>query len=533
MNTISLEAIRATGMRLLTTAAFFLVAISMVGQVVLGHDFLLPAFAFVAILAYPGWLAFRRASDPHARVVITVSMLALPAIMLYAFRGAGWQEDIHMIFFAILAMTAILCDVRALAAGTALVAVHHLLLGLVVPGWVFQSGRAPVALIAMHAVILLAEAGALVFMVTKFTTLINRVQMQADDQRRADAIIANERAARVEEMERVTVSLSEGLSRLSLGDLTKPIDAEFPASYAVLKSDFNNALKALRGLVSGVARGVSATRENAAQIAQSTDDLATRVERTAANVEEASAALAEVSARITAGEHTVGATVTSATSATGSVRAGRAVTTSAVETMERVAHTAQGIDSVIEGLDKIAFQTRVLAMNAAVEAGRAGEAGRGFAVVADLVGQLAMRSEEEAKRAREQLTATQSDVGIAVQTIGQVDTALNAIATAVDDVHGRLATIAEDHAVQMSSLSQVTRAIGMVERFVQQNAAMVEQSSAAASALAGEVDSVARLAEQFQTSAAVGSVPPAAGRGSREKRIIGTADTATKIAVAA
>ncbi|MBL7373220.1 methyl-accepting chemotaxis protein, partial [Escherichia coli] len=85
--------------------------------------------------------------------------------------------------------------------------------------------------------------------------------------------------------------------------------------------------------------------------------------------------------------------------AIGTVRGGRDVTDEAVQAMGRVSESAKGIDGVIEGLDKIAFQTRVLAMNAAVEAGRAGEAGRGFAVVADLVSALAMRAEEEAKRA--------------------------------------------------------------------------------------------------------------------------------------
>jgi methyl-accepting chemotaxis protein len=103
--------------------------------------------------------------------------------------------------------------------------------------------------------------------------------------------------------------------------------------------------------------------------------------------------------------------------------------------MTRVAESAKGIDSVIEGLDKIAFQTRVLAMNAAVEAGRAGEAGRGFAVVADLVSALAMRAEEEAGRARDQLTATQTDITAAVQMVEKVDSALVNISGDVGEVH--------------------------------------------------------------------------------------------------
>ncbi|MQH48834.1 chemotaxis protein, partial [Escherichia coli] len=103
------------------------------------------------------------------------------------------------------------------------------------------------------------------------------------------------------------------------------------------------------------------------------------------------------------------------------VGSGRSTAEQATAAMIRVSDSARGIDSVIEGLDKIAFQTRVLAMNAAVEAGRAGEAGRGFAVVADLVSALAMRAEEEARRAREQLTATQTDIVVAVDAVKKVD----------------------------------------------------------------------------------------------------------------
>ena len=124
------------------------------------------------------------------------------------------------------------------------------------------------------------------------------------------------------------------------------------------------------------------------------------------------------------------------------VDGGRSTAESAVAAMSRVRDSAKGIDDVIEGLDKIAFQTRVLAMNAAVEAGRAGEAGRGFAVVADLVSALAMRAEEESQRARDQLTATQVEVAGAVVAVEKVDGALVKIAEDVGTVHTLLATMA-------------------------------------------------------------------------------------------
>jgi methyl-accepting chemotaxis protein len=167
--------------------------------------------------------------------------------------------------------------------------------------------------------------------------------------------------------------------------------------------------------------------------------------------------------------------------------------------MGRVSESAKGIDSVIEGLDKIAFQTRVLAMNAAVEAGRAGDAGRGFAVVADLVSALAMRSEEEAKRAREQLTATQTDIGTAVEAVQRVDGALQNISGDVTEVHTLLRDIAGDNQAQSSTITEISATIGTMDQATQQNAAMVEETSAAARNLNSEVTSLSDRAAMFRT----------------------------------
>jgi methyl-accepting chemotaxis protein len=175
--------------------------------------------------------------------------------------------------------------------------------------------------------------------------------------------------------------------------------------------------------------------------------------------------------------------------------------------MGRVSESAKGIDSVIEGLDKIAFQTRVLAMNAAVEAGRAGDAGRGFAVVADLVSALAMRAEEEAKRARDQLTVTQSDIVTAVDAVTKVDGALADISGDVAQVHTLLGTMAADNQAQSSAIAEISATIGTMDQSTQQNAAMVEETSAAARNLASEVGRLAEQAQRFRI------VDAAAGRG--------------------
>lgn len=194
-----------------------------------------------------------------------------------------------------------------------------------------------------------------------------------------------------------------------------------------------------------------------------------------------------------------GQTVDQTEQAVSNVVAGRNTAEHAVSAMSRVLDGAKGIDSVIEGLDKIAFQTRVLAMNAAVEAGRAGDAGRGFAVVADLVSALAMRSEEEAKRARGQLTATQEDIGTAVGAVQDVDGALSNISGSVEQVLSLVSRMAAENRTQATTIKEIVGAVNEVDRATQQNAAMVEQTSAAARNLASEVDGLNRNASRFKT----------------------------------
>lgn len=296
----------------------------------------------------------------------------------------------------------------------------------------------------------------------------------------------------------VTASLGEGLSALRSGNLTYLIDEAYPADYEVLKVHFNDALLVLRDMIQVVSESASEISIGSSEIAQASEDLARRTESNAASLEQTNAALAEVEGRIRRTSAASLETAARAGQATTTVETGRSTADQAVLAMDRVSDSAKGIDNVIEGLDKIAFQTRVLAMNAAVEAGRAGDAGRGFAVVADLVSALAMRAEEEAKRARDQLTVTQSEIVSAVQAVKKVDGALANIAGDVDEVHRLLGSMASDNQAQSLAITEIAAAMGTMDQSTQQNAAMVEQTSAAARNLSIEVKTLADRAAVFK-----------------------------------
>jgi methyl-accepting chemotaxis protein len=316
--------------------------------------------------------------------------------------------------------------------------------------------------------------------------------------------------------EKAVKALDDALAALADGDLTRPL-SNMPASFATLERSYNNTLEKMQGMIRAVASGTQRINGTIHEIAQASDDLARRTQANAASLEETNAAVSQMDNRSRNTAQAAQSTVTRADQAIAAVNDGRNIASEAVGAMNRVSESAKGIDTVIEGVDKIAFQTRVLAMNAAVEAGRAGEAGRGFAVVADLVSALAMRAEEEAGRARDQLTATQTDIVAAVEMVQKVDGALTNISSDVGEVHALLGTMAQDNRAQAVAIGEVSTAVGAMDQGTQQNAAMVEETSAATRTLAQEAETLAELTGAFRTE---GEATPARTRANGQHPLV-------------
>ena len=327
-------------------------------------------------------------------------------------------------------------------------------------------------------------------------------RLTEEERARNAAVLADAAAQQTHVVELV----ASGLSQLSDGNLAHRIDERFPADYERLRADFNGAMAKLQDTMRAVAASVSAIRSGTGEISTASDDLSRRTEQQAASLEETAAALDEITAtvrRTAEGSKHARAVVSSARS---SAERSGLVVGKAVEAMSGIEKSAREINQIIGVIDEIAFQTNLLALNAGVEAARAGDAGRGFAVVASEVRALAQRSADAAKEIKALISTSSSQVEQGVTYVGQTGDALVGIVAQVAEIDGIVGEIASSAQEQASGLDQVNTAVNQMDQVTQQNAAMVEESTAASHALAQETSELGRLIGEFRLDDEAGPV---------------------------
>jgi methyl-accepting chemotaxis protein len=292
-------------------------------------------------------------------------------------------------------------------------------------------------------------------------------------------------------------NVCNALGELAKGNLAMRLEKPFSGDYEELRQRYNKSVDRLNMTLQDTIARVDSLGSPTQQIASAAESLAKRTSQQASSLEETSATLAQVTS-------TVGKTSDNAQHANALVSEIRAsaeesgnVVRNAIGAMERIAKSSAEIEQIIGVIDEIAFQTNLLALNAGVEAARAGEAGRGFAVVASEVRALAQRSAEAAKGIKSLIAGSTAQVREGVHLVAQTGEALTRIASKVGGANQLVAEIAAGAKEQSSALLEVNSALSQMDRFTQENSAMVEEATAATRSLEAEIQDVVESLSGF------------------------------------
>jgi methyl-accepting chemotaxis protein len=320
----------------------------------------------------------------------------------------------------------------------------------------------------------------------------------AEERNRAEVARADAARKTAEAMQ----AMASALERLAAGDLVSRVEAELATEFSGLKRDFNCAVEKLLETMTAVVTASRAIRTGTEEIAQASDELSHRTETQAASIEETSAALTQLTASVKQAAEVARDVSRGVAAAKQEAQQSEGVVNQAITAMSEIESSSSKISSIIGVIDEIAFQTNLLALNAGVEAARAGDAGRGFAVVAQEVRALAQRSAEAAKEIKALIVTSSEKVSAGVELVGETGQSLGRIIARVIDVDHRIATIAASAQEQSEGLDGINTAVHQMDHLTQQNAAMVEEATAATRGLEGETEELMRLVARFRIAEA-------------------------------
>ena len=281
-------------------------------------------------------------------------------------------------------------------------------------------------------------------------------------------------------------------------DIPSPENSDFPEQFNGIRESFNAAIGALRQVISGIRTSAQQLDSGALEVSQASQDLSQRTESQAATLEQTAAAVEEITVSMRSSAEATQQTSGAVDTTRQRAEEGSVVVRNAVEKMNEIADSSAQISKIISVIDDISFQTNLLALNAGVEAARAGESGRGFAVVASEVRNLAQRTADSAGEIKELIDISTKHVESGVELVGNAGEMLESIVNHINEAADLTQQVASSAEQQSTAFGEINIGVSQLDSVTQQNAAMVEQSTAALMEMRNEASTLSGLVSVFQ-----------------------------------
>jgi methyl-accepting chemotaxis protein len=316
-------------------------------------------------------------------------------------------------------------------------------------------------------------------------------------------------ATAITERKQANLQLAAAIDALSRGDLTYSMQGELTGDNAVLRDKMNETITALANLVAQINQSVDTVRSGAADIAQGNSDLSDRTQAQSTSLQDTASRLDELTGTVKQNANSAAQANQLASGASDAADKGGKVVSEAVAAMGAITDASKRVADIIGVIEQIAFQTNMLALNAAVEAARAGDQGRGFAVVAAEVRTLAQRSASAAKEIKALIQDSQDKVEQGSKLVNRSGDTLHEIVASVKKVSEIIGEIDSASDKQAQGIDQINSSIAAMDKNTQQNAAMVEQATAAAESMSEQARNMAELVKFFKVSGGAAPERPA------------------------
>jgi len=445
-----------------------------------GAGLVVPLVAALTVCGLTTFLWRQDQTGPLTRMVSSLSLAVMVSLMVYVFDGHKYQIDMHMYFFAALALIAGWCDWRALLGYSGLVAVHHLSLNYLLPAAVFPESEPDLVRVILHAVILVLQTVLLVWLVHTLEHSFSEAGKALESANAAEAQ-ARELAQRESE------SKAQELAQARLRD---QLSGQLIERVQNLTKGFNQTSAEIAQAARSLTSAMTETSQTAQTVTDSAGEASESVQTAASGTDELARSIHEINAQVS---HSARIAISAAEEAEATSRNIAVLTESAAR-----------IGDVIELIRAVAAQTNLLALNATIEAARAGEAGKGFAVVATEVKSLAQQTAKATDEISAKIGEIQSATDVTVQSIGRIVSTIEmirssttSIAGAVEQQGAATQDIATNTARAASGTADVSQRMNTVSAAAQETGAAAEQLRGLSDALAERAHSLEAEIENF------------------------------------